>query len=159
MILWLAHLTDAERWAVGLLALLVIGGTAQWLNHSWANRRNTIERDRDASADFRAAIHLAIATVPTAAKHWGNDTVAAIPRVCQDIGSAVALLAPHLGSNRRSFEAEWSILKHHCERTIPNALSAANILYYASSGGPNPARAKEKFHTHVTNLLTFAKDA
>jgi len=158
MIFRLANLTDAERWAAGLVVLLVIGGIAQWLNHFWSNKRNASERLIDAAAAFRSAIYAAVAPIPATSSHWGA-ALAALPTVCQNIGAAVALFGPYLGSKRRSFDAEWQILKRHCNETIPEALSTPNVLYGKTSRGPDPTAAKEKFHIHVRKLLSYAEDA
>jgi hypothetical protein len=143
----------------GSLWLLASAGAAiTWLVvHTLAAQRDRVNRLALASSTFRVAIHTAIAPIPSASAHWGTNTLIAIPVACQGIDLAVKNFAPSLGGKRRSLEAEWQILKRHCEQTIPNALSTANLLYHASSGGPDPTVAKEKFHAHVKNLLAFAE--
>ena len=152
----LSNLTEAERWAFGLLALLVVGAIVQWLNHFWAGHRSRSDKFSNAASTFRAAVQSAVAAVPPASKGWGDETVVVLPGVCQSLGLAVSGFAPFLGSKRRRFEIEWQVLQRHCEETIPNALSLANRLYWSSSGGHDPAAAKEKFYVHVRKLLDFA---
>lgn len=124
----------------------------------WLSKRREAATRRAASCSrFRAAVLSAVAAIPTASEHWDNQVLSSLSAICTTIGVAVGEFRPFVTSRHLvGLDNEWGALKKHCEEQIPKALSAAELMY--GGGTPIAGSAKEKFHAHVQNLLSFAKE-
>ena len=134
---------------LGAVLLAAFAGYIAW-------RNNFKTRQANAAAAFRASVHAAIADVPEAAKHWDNNLLANLQSRLSALGLAVLAFAPFLNPvSRRGFLQKWGAMKAHCAKDIPQALSAAEVLY--GGGTPVALAAKQAFHAHAKDLLSYAQ--
>jgi hypothetical protein len=139
----------ANQFAVFAAILLAsFGGYIAW-------RNNLKSRQALAAAAFRTSILAAVADVPDASEHWGNEFLASLQSRLSTMGLAIATFAPFLNPiSRRRFLQEWQTMRKHSEETLPKVLSAAEIHY---GGAPAALQAKREFHAQVKDLLSHAQ--
>lgn len=126
------------------------------LAHLFSRSRELDARQAVAANKFRAAIGTVTATLPLPSSHWGNQIISTLPQIISSVVVASSEFSAFLPrQEKRRFEAEVQLFKKHAEQAIPHSLSASEVLY--GGGVLVAALAKEQFHTHIQNLLSYAK--
>jgi hypothetical protein len=127
---WLSNLSDAERWALGLLAFLCIA----IVSHMLATRRDRQARRAKACADFNAAVLDAFSGLYPIPKNWPSDKGAIVYMLEERfplLQVAVRKFQPNvpiykrwlfdrawrifLGTNSRDMDCYWQYVPHHGE--------------------------------------------
>ncbi|MDQ3773870.1 MAG: hypothetical protein M3461_05655 [Pseudomonadota bacterium] len=106
---WLSNLSDAERWAFGLLAFLCIA----IVSHMLATRRDRHARRAKACVDFNAAVLDAFSGLYPIPKNWPSDKGAIVYMLEERfplLQAAVRKFRPNVPIHKRwLFDRAWRI--------------------------------------------------
>ena len=152
MILWLSNLSEPEKWALGFVALFLIGWFSQRLGHELTNGRERRALLVAAAAKLRASFALALGHI-TVARHYRADDPDR-PNVSNFLKEAFVghfaafeEFLPFVRSRRRSaYEKAWD---EYCE--LDPATGHAEFMV---SDQPNPLQVIEE---RINNILSYAK--
>lgn len=123
--------------------------------HWLASTREKESRLAKASNDFRESILKAKSGVPDYKQHWDNNVLTKMPAVLDEIKIAVNIYSYFLSdSHRFNLNEIYKTFQNHVENNIPQALSAANVMY--GGGQATPEEAKKQFNELIENLLSYA---
>ena len=167
MVVWLSNLSDTERWAFGLLALLVIGVVTQFISHILSTRRDRQARRAKACADFKAAVLEAFSGLYPIPSSWPSDkreifiTLEKKFPLLQAAVKKFRLNVPiykrwlfdrawriyHLGADRRDIKGYWQYVPHNGESVEKNGRRRKH---------DNRLTYKDNFKKNVDRLLSYA---
>lgn len=153
---WFTGRNQSEQWAIGLVALLVIGIITQWfgqrLNHSLCIERERQSRFKAASAKFISEVHSAFSGLYPHSVNWPENIDAKLRSVFPTLSAAVAEFRPFVPWYRRwFFDRDWFRYRCSTGRQID-----VQCYHHYMAFGSNPTY-KENFKHNVDNLLKYAK--
>ena len=155
MILWLSNLSETEKWAIGIVALLLIGVLAQWfsqrLNHALAIHREKRTRRVAACSAFRSVVLAELGSIYPNAPTWPENIDPFLRLRFAALQTAIETFRPFVPFwSQRRFSRAW--LNYRC---APGVKANAQCYHHYEPFGSNP-NYKSIFHANVYSLLSFA---
>lgn len=146
---WIASLSDAERWAIGLAVVLFLGLAAHRLVLS-RDYRSVKEKAAD---DFRSTFYTELKGLYPNPIAWPRQIDSVLIEKLPRLQSAVARFKEFIPSEQHAdFDAAWDRYCGFCRTEINDNLCRAAVMY--SYHGSDP---KAAFRKHVDELLEFSR--
>lgn len=168
MILWLSKLSDTEKWAFGLLALLFIGIAIQLISHTLSIQRDRQTRRAKACADFYAAVHEALSGLYPIPSNWPSDKLAIISILEGKfplLQAAIAKFRPNIPIYKRwLFDRAWRIYRLGADGRDIDGHDYWQYVPHSGEGIENGRRYKhdntltykDNFKKNVDRFLSYA---